>query len=88
MIHLSREDSSILTRVAQYTRIPVDQRLDLLSKASAEAQQVGRILLNVEQSANAEPDVRAAAEAFKRWLTSNRRLRPTRATNRRLAYAR
>lgn len=88
MVHLSPSDSSILTRVAQYERIPVEQRLALLSNASPQAQQIGRILLNVEQPAEAEPDVRAAAEAFKRWLASNRRLRPTRSTNRRFAYAR
>jgi hypothetical protein len=88
MIHLSPSDSSILTRVAQYERIPIDKRLNLLSNASPEAQEVGRILLNVEQTANAAPDVRAAAEAFKKWLASNRRLRPTRAANRRFAYSR
>jgi len=83
MIHLSPADSSILTRVAQYDRIPVNERLALLSQASEEAQQVGRILLKVQQPASAAPDVRAAAEAFQRWLASNRRAKPTRSTNRR-----
>ena len=88
MIQLSPSDSSILTRVAQYGRIPVDQRLALLSKASPQAQQVGRILLKVEQPTKAEPDVRAAAEAIRRWLASNRRVRSTRSANRRFEYVR
>ena len=87
MIHLSPEDSSILTRVGQYNRIPLNQRLELLSKASDQAQQVGRILLDVEPAATPDPDVLAVAQAFKRWVASNRRPRPTRHSSRRLASA-
>jgi hypothetical protein len=81
MIQLSPSDSSILTRVVQYTRIPVRQRLELLSGASKPARKIGRILLEIDKPTDAEPDVRAAADAFKRWLASNRRtVRPARTT--------
>ena len=86
MIHLSPADSSILTRVAQYESIPLDKRIELLSRASPKAQQVGRILLNIDQPEDADPDVMAAAKAFKRWLASNRRVRPGRRATPPFAY--
>jgi len=74
MLRLSLRDSSILTRVAQYEKIPVKERLHLLvSEASEDAQKVGRILLGLDKAADAEPDVRQVAESIEKWVAGNRR---------------
>lgn len=80
MDSLSSNDSAILTRVLQYRRVPMDERLALLRTASPKAQEVGRFLLDPQNSSPASPDVAVAAASFQRWLESNRRVGRLRAT--------
>jgi len=83
MITLSPADASILTRVIQYRRIPLDERLKLLETASPDAQAVGRVILQRDQPTSEE--VRVAADAFLKWLQGNRRVGKLRPMRRQLA---
>lgn len=72
---LSPSDVSILTRVAQYGQVPINRRLQLLAKASPQAQEIGKAFLEQSDPTNpVKPEISAAAEAVTRWIKNNRRV--------------
>lgn len=85
MVNLSAKDSSILTRITQYTTIPLKERQRLLSEASPEAKQIGEIILGTSTGEGAAADIRAAAKAYSEWLQNNRRASKVRSPRRRIA---
>ena len=73
MVKLSPKDSSILTRITQYERVPMEQRRALLDDASPEAKQIGEIILGTSSRENASPEIKAAVDAYRKWLEQIRR---------------
>ena len=72
---LSPGDVSILTRVAQYRKVPIDQRLQLLAKASPQAQEIGKAVLEQGDPATPiRPEISEAARAVTRWINNNHRV--------------
>lgn len=83
MVKLSPKDSSILTRITRYQMIPRPEREELLRTASAQAQEIGGIILGTSTGENVDPEIRAAAEAYQKSLQQTRQpkmQRPTRRT--------
>ena len=73
IIRLDPNDSSILTRIAQYSEsdVPMEHLEKLLEVASPEAQEVGRLLLHQAVS-SPDPDIVETANYFRDWATGNR----------------
>ena len=71
MIEFSARDASILARVAQYERVPTDDRRAILDQADSEDTRiVGRILLG--DRIEVRPEIRDAAMAVQNWVRDNR----------------
>lgn len=70
MIRLTTRDASILARLVQYDNLSQEQRLRILEEAGAEAKDIGRVLLGIEQP-NSD-DIRETVEAIRNWVEYNR----------------
>ena len=64
MVELSPNDSSILTRVARYQKIPIPERRALLKRATPKAREIGEIILGTSTGQEADEETKAAAEAY------------------------
>lgn len=64
MVELSPKDSSILTRIARYQTIPLQERNALLKRATAKAREIGEIILGTSTGQSADEETMAAAEAY------------------------
>jgi hypothetical protein len=73
VVQLSPKDSSILTRIARYRRIPRVEREQFLSEASPKAREIGEIILGTSTGENADEETKAAANAYLKALQQNRR---------------
>ncbi len=73
MVELSPKDSSILTRITRYRRIPKSEREQLLKEASAKAREIGNIILGTSTGENADLETKEAAEAYLSSLPQKRR---------------
>jgi hypothetical protein len=76
VIRLSPLDASILARLIQYDNLERAQRLEMLTEASPIAQEIGRVLLDIEKSPSA--DVNETADAMRHWVQTNRAHRTAR----------
>lgn len=65
MVQLSPKDSSILMRITRYQRIPKVEREQLLEEASPKAKEIGKLILETSTGANADPETKEAAEAYR-----------------------
>jgi hypothetical protein len=65
VVQLSPKDSSILTRITRYQRIPKFEREHLLDEASPKAKEIGKIILGTSTGANADAEMKEAAEAYR-----------------------
>ena len=70
MSPLRAKDSSILARVALYDTLPRRQREQMLKLASQTAQKIGRVMIGVSRTRNAE--IRKSADALNQWAKANR----------------
>jgi small-conductance mechanosensitive channel len=76
MVLLTPHDSSVLTGLVQYTRLPGDEQRKLLdSLEKPEARMVADAFLDPQKYAQAPDDVRATVDRFRAWVENNRRLR-------------
>jgi hypothetical protein len=70
VIRLNTKDASILARVAQYENLPLAKRRAMLEHASADAQEIGLVLLRVHDTQS--PEVNELVAAIRGWVTGNR----------------
>jgi hypothetical protein len=73
VVQLSPKDSSILTRIARYGLIPIDERRKLLNEASAKAREIGEIILGTSTDENADEETKAAVAAYRRSFQGTQR---------------
>ena len=73
MIRLNPHDASVLARVAQYEKLPPEERRRMLDSVGPEARSIGLVLLELAPPASAE--VAATAIAIKTWVQNNRNYR-------------
>jgi hypothetical protein len=64
VVELSPNDSSILTRVARYQKIPLRERKALLKRATPKAREIGLIILGTSTGQEADEETKAAADAY------------------------
>jgi len=84
MVLLTPHDSSVLTGLVQYTRLPGDEQRKLLdSLEKPEARMVAEAFLDPQKYAGAPEDVRATVDRFRNWVENNKRLRRQRDARRR-----
>jgi hypothetical protein len=73
MVRLSVHDSSVLSRLAQYTDLPEEDKRRILAETSSPTiQTIGRLLLG-ESIENASPELKQTAAAFRAWAEANQR---------------
>jgi hypothetical protein len=73
IIRLNPHDASVLARVAQYEKLPPEERRRMLDSVGPEARSIGLVLLELAPPASAE--VAATAIAIKTWVQNNRNYR-------------
>jgi len=66
MVELSPKDSSILTRITRYRRIPPEERRALLLGASPKAREIGEIILGTSSREGSDSATIAAVRAYQK----------------------
>lgn len=85
---LTPHDASVLTSLAQYTRLS-ERREELLnSLEKPDARMVGEALFDPQKYAEAPDDVRATVDRFRDWVENNKRRRLQREARQRSSRAR
>lgn len=72
MSSINSSDAAILAMIAQYDKIPVEERRQWLSELSPDAQAVGRNLLK-ENAPGDPPEAAEEAQSIQEWVDQNRR---------------
>ena len=89
MVQLTPHDSSALSRLVRFDRLPADKRQEIFDELQAEdARKVGEVVLDPQKYSSAPEPVRATVDRFQQWSEANRRLGKQRALRRQKARAR
>ena len=74
ILRLDPQDSSVLTRIAQYAQQDISPELleRLLGSLSPDAREVGWVLLGHKSEASVSSDVAETASYFRQWAGKNR----------------
>jgi cytochrome c556 len=72
MSGLSANEAAVLTQVASFPNLTQKRRMQLLSRSSRRAQEIGRIIVKGERPAD-PAEYRKVAKKFARWATENER---------------
>jgi hypothetical protein len=75
MIRLDSDDAALLAMIAQYERVPLSVKRQLVGDLSNKAKPIGNLLIG-QPGRPPRTEVRKAAERLRRWAQSNRRSRP------------
>ncbi|SPF31779.1 hypothetical protein SBA4_1020007 [Candidatus Sulfopaludibacter sp. SbA4] len=76
MVELTPHESSVLTRIIVYSRVPGREKA--VEELSGDARKVGEVFLDPSKYSEMTDDVREAVDHFRLWLENNRRLREKR----------
>ncbi len=72
MSGLSPNEAAVLTQVVSFPNLTMKRRMQLLSRSSKRAQEIGRIIVKGERTSDS-PEYRRVAEKFASWASENER---------------
>ena len=73
MVRLTSRDASLLMDLLEQTDLPDNERLNLLTGADEQVQEIGKALLNPNQAIE-KPDIREAVEQIRLWATETEKI--------------
>ena len=73
MVRLTSRDASLLMDLLEQTDLPDNERLNLLTGADEQVQEIGRALLNPNQRIE-KPDIREAVEQIRLWANETEKI--------------
>ena len=75
MVQLTTHDSAVLTRLVQFSRLPIEKRRQILNELkSEEARRVGEAVLDPQKYSESATEVRETVDRFTQWSQANRRI--------------
>jgi hypothetical protein len=84
MVELTSHDTLVLSRLVQFSRLPLDKRKELVDELKSEdARAVGEAILDEQKYAGSDPKIKETVERFRQWHQANRRLGQKRMVRRR-----
>jgi hypothetical protein len=72
MSGLSPNEAAVLTQVVSFPNLTMKRRMQLLSRSSKRAQEIGRIIVKGERTSDS-PEYTRVAKKFARWASENER---------------
>ena len=72
MSGLSANEAAVLTQVASFPNLTQRRRLQLLSRSSKRAQEIGRIIVKGERTSD-PVEYKRVAKKFASWASENKR---------------
>lgn len=72
MSGLSANEAAVLTQVASFPNLTQRRRMQLLSRSSKRAQEIGRIIVKGERTTD-RPEYKKVAKKFASWASENHR---------------
>lgn len=75
MIRLSNDDAALLAMIAQYEKVPLQLKRQLVNDLSKSAKPIGNALIG-QTIRTPSVDVKRAADRLRKWAQRNRESRP------------
>ena len=72
MVGLTAKEASVLTQVASFPNLTQKRRMQLLSRSSKRAREIGRIIVKGERTTD-RAEYKHVAKKFASWASENKR---------------